>query len=72
MIIFEFFNYKRIDRDGYKLYFSNSNKCKDCPLLKQCTKSENHTKIITRHIWQENLDVVDDLRFIDTIKIYIQ
>ncbi|MCO4096812.1 transposase, partial [Macrococcus canis] len=49
-------------------YFSNPNKCKDCPLLKQCTKSENHTKVITRHIWQENLDIVDDLRFIDTIK----
>ncbi|QIH76857.1 IS1182 family transposase [Macrococcoides canis] len=64
----QFLNYKRIDRDGYKLYFSNPNKCKDCPLLKQCTKSENHTKVITRHIWQENLDIVDDLRFIDTIK----
>jgi len=60
--------YQRTDSDGYRLYISNPNKCKDCPLLNKCTKSKEQKKIVTRHIWQQYLDIVDDLRFIDTIK----
>lgn len=60
--------YKRTDKDGYRLYFSNPSLCKDCPLLETCTKSKNHTKVVTRHIWQNELDIADDLRYVDTIK----
>lgn len=61
-------NYQRTDSDGYRLYTSNPNECRNCPLLKKCTKNKEQKKIVTRHIWQKYLDIVDDLRFIDSIK----
>ncbi|TDL98115.1 hypothetical protein ERX27_04230 [Macrococcus brunensis] len=53
--------YKRTDSDGYRLYMSDSSVCKNCPLLSVCTKSQTQTKMVTRHIWQDELDIVEDL-----------
>ncbi|TDM05126.1 IS1182 family transposase [Macrococcus lamae] len=60
--------YRRTDAEGYRLYMSNPQMCRECPLLNVCTKSQNHTKVVTRHIWQDELDIAEDLRFVDTIK----
>src|SRR5690606_33655578 len=27
--------------------------CRDCPFLSQCTRSKNHVKTITRHVWED-------------------
>lgn len=36
--------YRRTDKDGYRLYMSDPMKCKECPLLSQCTKSQGKQK----------------------------
>lgn len=54
--------YKRTDRDGYRLYNSNPEKCKVCLELNKCTHSREKKKTITRHIWSEYLEEADHLR----------
>ena len=49
----EILSYSTTDKNGYKQYKSNPEKCKDCPLREKCTKSKNMQKIVTRHIWEE-------------------
>ena len=36
--------------------------------INQCTNSKNQQKLIQRHIWQDYLDVVEDLRHHHEIK----
>lgn len=51
--------YRTTDRHGYKHYASSPKKCVNCPHLPKCTRGAGHTKIITRHIWQEYKESVD-------------
>jgi transposase len=51
-------NYRTTTREGYREYKSDPKQCKECPLLSQCTKSKNHTKVVTRHVWEENKEKV--------------
>ncbi len=51
--------YSTTNRIGYREYKSDPKVCKDCPLLMQCTRSANHVKVITRHVWQEAKERVD-------------
>lgn len=51
--------YRTTNRDGYMEYSSNPKTCIKCPLLKQCTESKNHIKVITRHIWQKYKEQID-------------
>lgn len=55
-------NYTTTNRDGYKEYKSSSYKCKDCPHLYKCTQSKEHTKLITRHVWEEYMELCEDIR----------
>lgn len=55
--------YSTTDRDGYRIYKSKSEKCKKCPNLKKCTQSRNCQKVITRHIWQDYLDISEEYRY---------
>lgn len=59
----EVLSYSTTDKNGYKQYKSNSNKCKSCPLRDQCTKSKNCQKIITRHIWEEYKEQANENRY---------
>jgi len=43
---------------GHRLYVSNPNKCRHCPLLNQCTESKDAIKQIRRHVWQNDLDIM--------------
>ena len=36
--------------------------CAACPRLKQCTNSKNYVKVITRHVWEEYMEKVEDIR----------
>ncbi|MFB8735187.1 transposase [Bacillus sp. SL00103] len=45
----------------YKQYASDSEICESCSFF-NCTQSQNHTKQIHRHIWQDYLDEADNLR----------
>jgi hypothetical protein len=50
--------YRTTTREGYREYKSNPKICVDCPLLQECTKSKNHQKVVTRHVWEGHKDKV--------------
>ncbi|WP_239749257.1 hypothetical protein [Mammaliicoccus sp. H-M34] len=37
-------------------------------MLNKCTENKTYIREIRRHVWQDDLDIIEDLRFIDTIK----
>ena len=54
--------YSTTNRDGYREYKSNGTICADCPYLSQCTKSRNHVKVVTRHIWEPYMEQAEEIR----------
>lgn len=50
--------YSTTDRNGYRMYKSNKEICKTCPRLTECTRSKNHQKVISRHVWEESKEWV--------------
>ncbi|MGQ9558136.1 MAG: IS1182 family transposase [Desulfurispora sp.] len=58
----EILEYETTTREGYRVYRSNPDKCKDCPLLPRCTESKDVTKRISRHIWAEYVEEAEHLR----------
>ena len=53
------------DRDGRRTYRSTPKACRNCPWKAQCGANEKGQKLLTRHIWQEYLDIVEQLRKTD-------
>lgn len=45
--------YRTTNRAGYREYHSEARLCRDCPMLGQCTRSANMTKVMVRHVWEE-------------------
>lgn len=60
--------YSTTNRDGYKEYKSNKRDCANCPHLKQCTESKEHVKLVTRHVWEDYMEKVEDIRHTAGIK----
>ncbi len=60
--------YSTTNRIGYREYKSDPRVCKHCPLLIQCTQSANHTKVLTRHVWQDSKERIDTHRNTDAGK----
>lgn len=54
--------YKTTSRQGYREYHSEPSVCKHCPLRPDCTQSQNHKKVITRHVLQESMDRANERR----------
>lgn len=54
--------YSTTNRDGYREYKSSAKDCEKCPYREQCTESANHVKVVTRHIWEEYLEICEDYR----------
>ncbi|TLQ14166.1 IS1182 family transposase [Lentilactobacillus parafarraginis] len=54
--------YSTTNRDGYREYKSNPQDCKTCPLINQCTLSKNHQKVVTRHVWEDDLETCEEIR----------
>ena len=54
--------YSITNKDGYREYKSNGHICKGCPYLSQCTNSQNHVKVFTRHIWEDYMETCEDIR----------
>ena len=59
----EILSYTTTDKNGYKQYKSDAEKCKNCPLREQCTKSKNCVKVVTRHIWEEYKEQANENRY---------
>jgi transposase len=51
--------YRTTNREGYREYKSDPDRCRSCPLLASCTTSANTTKIVTRHVWQDAKERID-------------
>ncbi len=55
-------NYSTTNREGYREYKSCGTVCAECPYLSQCTNSQNHQKVITRHVWEDYMETCEDIR----------
>ena len=50
------------DRNGKRSYRSTPGRCRSCPCKGKCGANEKGQKLLTTHIWQEYLDLVEALR----------
>lgn len=50
------------DRDGKRTYRSTPEQCGNCPCKAKCGANEKGQKVHTTHIWQEYLDLVEQIR----------
>ena len=61
------------DRDGKRTYRSTPTECVNCPCKSKCGANEKGQKVYTSHIWQEYLDLVEQIRKTERAKkIYAQ
>ncbi|MGR6871704.1 IS1182 family transposase [Pseudomonas sp. HK3] len=61
--------YRTTTREGYRQYHSDANACQHCPDLTRCINSQNHTKVITRHVWEGSKDRINEHRLTDKGKL---
>lgn len=57
--------YRTTNREGYREYRSNPSFCGNCPRIEQCTHSQNQTKVVTRHVWEDSREWVRENRLSD-------
>jgi len=57
--------YKTTSREGYRHYQSNPQACKNCPHLVRCTKNKQHVKTVTRHVWEDAKERINQHRLSD-------
>ena len=50
------------DKDGKRTYRSTPEKCRNCPCRVKCGANEKGQKILITHIWQEYLDLAEQIR----------
>lgn len=50
------------DKEGKRTYRSTPANCKNCPCKNKCGSNEKGQKVLTTHIWQEYLDLVEAIR----------
>lgn len=55
-------DYSTTNRDGYREYKSLACNCENCPYLSQCTESKNHVKVVTQHVWENYMEICEDIR----------
>ena len=64
----EVLKYSTTDKNGYKQYKSNPERCKECPFREKCTQSKNCQKVITRHVWEEYKEQMNENRYTENWK----
>ena len=62
-------SYSTTNREGYREYKSKSYICENCPSREKCTHSRNCQKVVTRHIWEDYLELVEDYRHTPEYKV---
>jgi len=55
-------NYSTTNRDGYRECKSDPKVRANCPMLAQCTESKVCQKLVTRHVWDDNMGLAEDYR----------
>lgn len=51
--------WKTTNREGYREYWSDPDHCRNCPHRQRCFSEKASRRLVTRHVWQELLDMVD-------------
>ncbi len=65
------FPHSTTNREGYREYKSSPRDCAACPRLGMCTLSRDHSKIVTRHLWESCMEIREEPRHtIGNMKIY--
>ncbi len=54
--------YSTTNREGYREFKSKGDICVNCPNLSKCTNSAKHQKTVTKHIWDDYMEKVEDIR----------
>ena len=54
--------YSATNRDGSCEYKSKPKICQECPSRSKCTESKNCVKVVTRHVWEEYIELAEDVR----------
>lgn len=54
--------YRTTNRNGYREYKSDGSICGGCEHLGRCTKSRDHVKVVTRHVWERSKERIDTHR----------
>lgn len=54
--------YRTTNREGYREYASKPSICRKCALLEKCTTSKSCQKIVTRHVWEDSRDRMNQNR----------
>jgi hypothetical protein len=54
--------YSTTNRNGYREYKSCAAACAKCPHLSLCTLSRDHVKVVTRYVWEEYMERVEEIR----------
>lgn len=56
-------SYRTTNRKGYREYKSCGITCATCLYLSRCTESKTHEKLITRHVWEDYMEMYEDIRY---------
>lgn len=55
-------HYTTTNREGYREYKSDWLICQSCPHRDRCTNSKDSVKVITRHVWENYMEQVEEIR----------
>ena len=55
-------NYSTTNREGCREFKSKGTVCKTCPSRGKCTESKSCEKTVTKHLWSDYLETVEDIR----------
>jgi len=55
-------NYATTNREGYREFKSKTYICENCPSRYKCTENSKYEKTVTKHIWSDYLEKVEDIR----------
>jgi len=54
--------YSTTNREGYREYKSNPKICRECSYRVQCTESKECVKVVSRHVWEDYIELAEDVR----------
>jgi len=50
---------RTVNREGYREYFSDQKVCRECPMREKCLSKTATRRLVTRHVWQGDLEQAD-------------
>ena len=56
-------SYSTTNREGYREYKSDPKVCANCPYRTECTESKVCQKLVTRHVWEDYMELAEDYRY---------